>query len=281
MKARETDVRNHLLSCRQYSVCSQDTAIEVFGFSAPVWSNNVNRTDDLNDDWTMHRRIERRTVRVPELPHSAQWIISSAIPSAFFSSSPRQKLQTPIGLAIFCAKETMRRTEHELESYLLLIVRRRRWALFATGTGSIRWRERSSITWAFGYHRSVVSQIIEKVRHLQYSILFNNDNSEQRSSWQTQFDDSSSVEHWYARWYFVEELCTNIRFFHRNLVVLSSKEREIVFRELLTHTWSFGSALYQSLRKTRALSSVDDHVWATSLTEFRSLAIVESVMHLR
>ncbi len=38
---------------------------------------------------------------VPEFPHSAQLIIFSGIPLAFFSLSPKQNPQIPIGFAIF------------------------------------------------------------------------------------------------------------------------------------------------------------------------------------
>ena len=38
---------------------------------------------------------------IPEFPHSAQCIISSGTPFAFFSLSPKQNPQIPIGLTIF------------------------------------------------------------------------------------------------------------------------------------------------------------------------------------
>jgi len=38
---------------------------------------------------------------IPEFPHSAQFIMLSGIPLAFFSLSPKQNPQIPIGLAIF------------------------------------------------------------------------------------------------------------------------------------------------------------------------------------
>jgi hypothetical protein len=45
--------------------------------------------------------MEKSSIFVPEFPHSAQLIISSGIPFAFFALSPKQNPQIPIGLAIF------------------------------------------------------------------------------------------------------------------------------------------------------------------------------------
>jgi hypothetical protein len=54
----------------------------------PKWKNEVCFEIEIED-------------YVPELPHSAQLIIFSGIPLAFFWLLPKQNPQIPIGLAIF------------------------------------------------------------------------------------------------------------------------------------------------------------------------------------